>query len=987
MKWTHVVGIVLVAAAFLFIGRWTSSWWSADSADEHAGHSAGAEAEVANAAPISWTCPMHPEVKLPEFGACPKCGMDLVKMAAGDDDAGPRQLVMSPQAVELARIVTSPVTRQFVTMPIRMVGKVDYDETRVRTIAARVGGRLDRLYVDYTGIPVKTGDHLVWLYSPQLLEAQQELLEAKKRLTATAGEESKWLVGSNQRGYQSAREKLLLWGLSEAQVKAIETRGSSEDHMLIQSPTTGVVIHKALKQGDYVTEGTPIYRIADLTQLWIRLDAFEQDLPWLRYGQSVSVQTEALPGEIFEGRISFIDPLVQESTRTVKVRVQISNAENKLKPGMFVRAVVDSRIAGGGRVMEARLAGKWISPMHPEIVKDGPGTCDVCGMDLVPAEELGYVVDAMTTKPLVVPTSAVLVTGTRAVVYVEVSGKKKPTYEGREIVLGPRAGDLYIVRAGLTEHERVVTQGAFRIDSSMQIKAKPSMLSMRGEANTFTGTSTAILRKSLEALYSAYLTMQKALAADDAETAKKSGERLHEALHAITLGAISREARTRWQDEAVVLEMASVAVSQATSIDEIRQHFEGISRSVLTLEKTFGHVGDRVRYEAFCPMAFDDKGAAWLQSDKDILNPYFGKSMLACGEIRVEIQGVRQSTKSATTNSEPTRPPAKLTAGPKKAPTTRPTKDPADVPVKDAVRRATPSVDTTSVFTAYFAVQTALSGDDSAAAAKATSELGTALRGISAASIPDAARSAWDKLAGAVVSAEKAKTILALRTAFEGVSNELIKVEQVVGRRGLPRFYRVHCSMAFEGKGADWLQVGKVISNPYYGARMLRCGSVTKEYAPMSTTKIVRSTVDLKATYDAYFAIQTALAADDLSAASTATTQLIQAMAKVPLASLPEDARPAWAALGGAAAKTKQAQSIDAFRIDFEAVSNNVLVVHASSGHRGGGTYYRVRCPMAFGGKGADWMQDNKRVTNPYYGSRMLRCGSVTKELPSSEQR
>ncbi|MFT5150857.1 MAG: Cu(I)/Ag(I) efflux system membrane fusion protein, partial [Planctomycetota bacterium] len=435
MKTTNKVLILASAAVTLFIvGRSSVGWGSEPEAREAHVHD---EEEVKE--PTLWTCPMHPQIKLPEFGACPICGMDLVEMTAGGDD-NPRQLVMSPASKALARIVSEPVRRKNVTRPVRMVGKVDYNETAVRTISAWVPGRIDRLYVDYTGVRVSKGDHLVWLYSPDLLTAQEELLSARDRLKATAGESSEFLTASNLDAYSSSREKLLLWGLTEEQVVEIEMRGSASDRVMLTSPSTGVVIDKMLDEGAYVQTGTHIYRVADLSQLWVRLDAYEQDLAWLRYGQPVVVEVEALPGETLEGIISYIDPFIHEHTRTAKVRVNVDNIDGRLKPGMFVRAVASARLGAGGVVLDQHLAGKWVSPMHPEVVKNEPGVCDVCGMDLVRAEDLGLVPDvpSPSARPLVIPSSAVLVTGKRAVVYIEVPGTDRPTYEGREVVLGPR---------------------------------------------------------------------------------------------------------------------------------------------------------------------------------------------------------------------------------------------------------------------------------------------------------------------------------------------------------------------------------------------------------------------------------------------------------------------------------------------------------------------------------------------------------------------
>jgi Cu(I)/Ag(I) efflux system membrane fusion protein len=239
----------------------------------------------------------------------------------------------------------------------------------------------------------------------------------------------------------------------------------------------GIVVKRNGLEGMYVNTGTRIYTIADLSKVWLQLDAYESDMPWIRYGQEVEFQTETYPGEFFKGKIAFIDPILNEKTRTIKIRVNVENKKGKLKPGMFAHAIVKSRIAAAGKVMDPDLSGKWISPMHPEVVKDKPGSCDVCGMDLVRAEELGYVSTEEVAKdaPLVIPASAALLTGKRVVVYVQVPGKEG-VFEGREVVLGQRAGDYYIIRDGLQEGELVVVNGNFKIDSAIQLMAKPSMM-------------------------------------------------------------------------------------------------------------------------------------------------------------------------------------------------------------------------------------------------------------------------------------------------------------------------------------------------------------------------------------------------------------------------------------------------------------------------------------------------------------------------------
>ena len=445
--------------------------------------------QAAGAEEETWTCAMHPQIRLPGPGKCPICGMDLIPVddgtggSAGDAGGTERRLVMSPEAVALANIQTAPVERDVVAKEVRMVGKVDYDETRVRKIAAWVPGRIDRLYVDFTGVEVKDGDHLVYIYSPELRTAQEELLQARRAAREVAKSRSAVLRESSTATVEAAREKLRLLGLTAEQVRSIERRGKASDHLTIYAPIGGTVVEKQAFEGMYVETGTPIYEIADLSKLWVRLDAYESDMSWIRYGQHVEFTTEAYPGELFHGRVAFIEPTLNPRTRTVKLRVNVDNPDGKLKPEMFVRAVVRAGVTEGGKVMDPELAGKWIAPMHPEIVRDEPGTCPICGMDLVKAEDYGYVASDPEATPLLIPASAPLITGERAVVYVKLPDTEQPTFEGREIVLGPRTGDHFVVREGLDEGDQVVVKGNFKLDSALQIQARPSMMSSTGGAD------------------------------------------------------------------------------------------------------------------------------------------------------------------------------------------------------------------------------------------------------------------------------------------------------------------------------------------------------------------------------------------------------------------------------------------------------------------------------------------------------------------------
>lgn len=619
---------VVALIAGLLIGR----TFFAGSADAHAGHDHAADGSAQTSSSTDkaqiWTCSMHPQIRQPVPGKCPICAMDLIPVAAkSESDDSPRALTMSASALALADIQTVPVERRFPEATLRLVGQLDYDETRLRSLTARFPARIDELYVNYTGVSVARGEHLARIYSPELLTAQRELL------SANALDPDGTLV-------RVVRDKLRLWDLLPEQIDAILARGTVADSFDLRAPTGGVVVLKNIKEGDYVETGEALFRIADLSELWLHLQAFESDLAKLRYGQDVTFTVSAWPGETFIGRIAFVAPQVDPQTRTVPIRVNVPNVDGRLKPGMFARGQVHVKLSGNNEVFAPELAGKWISPMHPEIVKNGPGSCDICGMALVPAESLGYSQVTPDHAPLVVPASAVLATGKRAVVYVKKTGTEANTFEGREVVLGSEADDSVIIVSGLAEGELVVTQGAFKIDSSLQILAKPSMMNPAGggpASGHNHGTSPVAAKSAASAipaadalvldsaraaaLLPAYLQLQIALAADDLPGAKQGINALltvtghdgplHDQLHSLL---------------------------DTKKLDAIRTpFFEHLSTAMITALKADHSMLKAPVIHMHCPMAGDD-GADWLQATDALRNPYYGADMLTCGDIVERIQ-------------------------------------------------------------------------------------------------------------------------------------------------------------------------------------------------------------------------------------------------------------------------------------------------------------------------------------------------------------
>lgn len=451
-------------------------------------HPDTAETAVAHQVDTLWTCSMHPQIKMHKPGKCPICFMDLIPLELGNggtaDGTDATRLTLSENAKALAGIVTAPAVRRGIDTEIGLTGKVALDETKVEMITSRFAGRIDRLYVDYTGVSVKRGDHLAEMYSPELISLQRELIEAAKAVGATTAETSAMVAAGRERNFSAAQEKLRLLGFSEAELEQVLSRETTTDHMTIRAGQKGVVLAKLVQEGSYVQAGTPLFRLGDLTSLWVLLDAYESDIAAIRLGQKVTFTVEAFPGQRFSGTVSFIDQVVDATTRTVTIRVIVANADGRLKPDMFVKAQVNVSLAKTGAVKNNDFRGKWLCPMHLQIVKKAPGTCPICGMPLVRAEELGYVTSGFeNVNPLVIPATAPLYTGERSLVYVAVPGQEQPTYEAREVVLGPRVGGWWVVESGLAEGDSVVVNGAFKIDGELQIRAKPSMMNPQEQGN------------------------------------------------------------------------------------------------------------------------------------------------------------------------------------------------------------------------------------------------------------------------------------------------------------------------------------------------------------------------------------------------------------------------------------------------------------------------------------------------------------------------
>lgn len=369
-----------------------------------------------------WTCSMHPQIKSDKPGKCPLCAMDLIPLKSsggGDEAVDDEAIQLSNEAIALANIQTSTVGHEAAVKDVQLYGTIQVDERLQQSQTSHVNGRIETLNVNFTGETVKQGQLIATIYSPELLNAQQELLEAAK------------LSDLQPLLLDAAKQKLRLWKMTEAQINDVLTSGEVSPYVNIHANTGGVVVAKNVNQGDYITQGTILYNIANLSKLWAVFDAYEKDLPFLSVGDQLEYTLQSTPGSVYKGRIAFINPIIDVTTRTAKVRVEVDNRTGKLKPEMYATAHVTA-----------------------------------------PLEQY--------TKEMIVPKSAVLWTGERSIVYVKQPNTSTPAFKLREIVLGPLLGANYVVMSGLENGEEIVTNGAFTVDASAQLEGKTSMMNNEG---------------------------------------------------------------------------------------------------------------------------------------------------------------------------------------------------------------------------------------------------------------------------------------------------------------------------------------------------------------------------------------------------------------------------------------------------------------------------------------------------------------------------
>jgi len=365
-----------------------------------------------------WTCSMHPQIDLPEFGACPICGMDLIPLEENSDGLTADQFKLSENAMALANIQTSIVGNSMAKgNAIKLSGKIVENEEANAVQTAHFSGRIEKLYISSVGEKINKGQLLAHIYSPELFAAQQELI------TATSLKETQPSL------YNAVRNKLKLWKLSENQINSIEDSKKPISNFPIYANVSGVVSMKMVEEGNHVMEGAPLLKISNLNSVWAEFDVYENQISLFKKGQKITITTNAYTNKQFYAKVSFIDPVLNSKTRTVTLRAVLNNLKNEFKPGMFI---------------EGKING----------------------------------IESKNKETLIIPATAILWTGERSVVYIK-ANSNKPIFEMREITLGNKIGEDYEVLSGLNNGDEIVTNGTFTVDAAAQLKGKKSMMNTK----------------------------------------------------------------------------------------------------------------------------------------------------------------------------------------------------------------------------------------------------------------------------------------------------------------------------------------------------------------------------------------------------------------------------------------------------------------------------------------------------------------------------
>ena len=544
-----------------------------------------------------WTCSMHPQILREAPGDCPICGMDLIPAETRADGLLADQFKLTSNAMALANIQTSIVGSVAAEdNAIQLSGKIVENETMNVVQVSYFSGRIETLAIGFIGEEVFKGQLLATIYSPELYAAQQELITAVS------------LKDTQPALYKAVRTKLKLWKLSEDQINKIEMSGKIQENFPIYATVSGTVSEKLVAEGAAIQKGQPLFKIANLDTVWASFDLYENQINRFKKGQEITITTNTASNNFYKSKVDFIDPILNTSTRTVTLRAVLPNKGGMFKPGMFVEGQVKAKNSG-------------------------------------------------TLEVITIPSSAILWTGKRSIVYLKPT-LNVPVFEMLEITLGAKNGATYEVLSGLKNGDEIVTNGTFTVDAAAQLQGKKSMMNKKG-GTSMTGHEGHIgmsgsvhkvaknkggrlevskeFQQQLKEVLNEYIVLKDALVKEESNNIISQSEKIEALLSKVDMKLLeNKEAQIFWMSLEKQLRVVVSSILKTTAIKEQRNHFKQISASLIEALQVFG-VNEKV-FIAFCPMADGDKGAYWISKEKKIINPYFGNTMLTCGEIKQVIE-------------------------------------------------------------------------------------------------------------------------------------------------------------------------------------------------------------------------------------------------------------------------------------------------------------------------------------------------------------
>ena len=529
-----------------------------------------------------YSCSMHPQVRQNQPGTCPLCGMNLVQSTSLQTTTDPNAIQLSKDAQKLANIQTLKVTKSSPSVTLHLNGRVLADKRKTAVQTTHISGQIEQLLIGSKGQYIKAGEIIAYVYSPDLIEAQNELFEAFAMKEA------------QPELFEATRKKLENWKLTSAQIDTILRLGEPIESFPLVSEWKGMILNKYVSKGSHIERGTQLYEVANLKSVWVTFDLYETDLKTVHVGDKINMEFSSYPGKIFIGQVNFINPIVDPATQVAQIRVIYTNTFKPVYPGTSVKGLLNSQ------------------------PKDNQ-------------------------KIIILPKTAVLWTGKRSIVYVKDPISNEPTFHLREVTLGALNTSGYAIEKGLEVGEEVVVNGVFTIDAAAQLAGKNSMMNSSlvktpNKSNKPMGKKkigkinpSASVAFTLKELTEAYLNIKNALAL------KNHNIIISEA--ALFIGQIGDQKNFSADiDQTILIQLNKMTqeINATRKINEVYGPFAEMSDLFFDFLDHY-KIKNLTLFRQYCPMAFDNKGAYWLSNTQDIYNPYFGEEMRFCGEVKEQL--------------------------------------------------------------------------------------------------------------------------------------------------------------------------------------------------------------------------------------------------------------------------------------------------------------------------------------------------------------